>query len=107
MPPPGCSPIAPSVSTRRCISSAVMSFIALAQSLDAGKPRSDVGGFEALVARRVEASVGQVLGQVPLLPALGVVSSEIVAVAVVATIAHATHQPSHRVAQVQRHGIVA
>src|SRR5215470_19311692 len=107
MPPPGCSPMAPSVSTRCCISAAVISGMPFAQRFDGRYPLSDVGGLEALIARLVETRVGHVVGQIALRPALGIVGSKVVTVLVVAAVPHATHQPRDSVAQMQRHRVVA
>src|SRR5689334_10761283 len=96
MPPPGCSPIAPSDSTRYCISddsifrSVVV--IRLLQLHDARQPRSDLVALETLAAGLVETSTGQVVGKVALGPAPRVVLAKVVAVAIVPAVAQATHQ---------------
>src|SRR5215831_4885986 len=112
MPPSGCSPTLPSVSTSEAISLgsmvSVVSLIGcLPQRPDALHTRCDVARLEALIPRSVKLTANQVLWQVSLRPTPRVVIEKIVAVAVVATVAHAAHQTSDRIAQVQRHGIIA
>src|SRR5579859_336774 len=123
IPPPGCSPITPSASTRRCISDgstasersgisgqwSVVSghWFVSAKVADSGEPWGDLLGFETLLAGLVEAPLGQILGQILLRPAFAIVLGVVVAIAIVPAVPEAAHQTGHRVAQVQRYGIVA
>src|SRR5437763_14259692 len=112
MPPPGCSPMAPRASTRRCISSGAMSSEVsvtgfVSQRPYVVEPWSDLGTLEALWAGLVEASAGDVFGQVLLCPSPRIVVGVVVTVAIVAAVAQAAHQAGDGVAQVERHGVVA
>src|SRR5438067_4285678 len=112
MPPPGCSPMAPRASTRRCISSGATSSAAsltdfISQRPYAVEARRDLGTLEALRARLVKASAGHVFGQVLLRPSPRIIVCVVVTVAVVAAVTEAAHEASDGVAQVQWHRVVA
>src|SRR2546421_743556 len=107
MPPSGCSPIAPNVSTSRRISAGPTlsppSVMCLPQCADALQPCRDVTALKALVAWYVELPAREVVRQVALRPPQRVIFGKVVAVAIVAAVTHAAHESRHRVAQVQRH----
>src|SRR5437773_12096327 len=100
MPPPGCSPNWPSHLTSSSISRAsivIGLLITLPKLANLLESRRDFACFDALVARRVELAAQEVVWQVGLRPATRVVLREIVAVAILAAVAHAAHQPGHGV----------